>query len=161
MVVDDQFTVFWDGYPKKTAKRAAARAFAKAIAKVSLDTLLDALARHKQTEQWQRRVIPHAATWLNGERWEDEGPHLPRLVSPEDQAERAAARASREERRLAAEEAAEARAAIAYEALSAEARAALERRANGELQTYRERMTFEAYQTSVQNCVLRYLREGA
>ena len=35
--------------------------------------MLSAVVDYKETEQWQNeRFIPHASTWLNGERWEDE-----------------------------------------------------------------------------------------
>lgn len=69
---DNGFDFFWDAYPKKTAKKDAARAFAKAIKKVSLETIMEALCRDCESEQWSRHVIPHAATWLNGERWNDQ-----------------------------------------------------------------------------------------
>jgi hypothetical protein len=35
---------------------------------------LDAVAEHKRSAQWSKdngQYIPHAATWLNGKRWED------------------------------------------------------------------------------------------
>jgi hypothetical protein len=37
--------------------------------------MLQALEKQKRSEQWQKdngKFIPHAATWLNGKRWEDE-----------------------------------------------------------------------------------------
>ena len=38
-----------------------------------LQKMLSAVVDYKETEQWQNeRFIPHASTWLNGERWEDE-----------------------------------------------------------------------------------------
>jgi hypothetical protein len=36
---------------------------------------LQILERHKLGQQWQKdngEYIPHASTWLNGRRWEDE-----------------------------------------------------------------------------------------
>ena len=62
---------FWQNYPKKTAKKDALRAWRKVKAEET-EALLDALERHKQSDQWQRGVIPHPATWLNARRWEDE-----------------------------------------------------------------------------------------
>ena len=48
----------------------------KAIKKgVTLDVLIDAIEKHKQSAQWQKdggQYIPHPATWLNQQRWEDE-----------------------------------------------------------------------------------------
>lgn len=68
-----RFALFWDAYPRKEGKQKAAEAFAK----VDVDTeiLLAALERQKKSDQWMKdggRFIPHAATWLNGKRWEDE-----------------------------------------------------------------------------------------
>lgn len=37
--------------------------------------IMAGLQRHKETEQWNNhngKYIPHASTWLNGRRWEDE-----------------------------------------------------------------------------------------
>jgi hypothetical protein len=40
-----------------------------------LADLLAALDRHKGSEQWQAaRFIPHPATWINGQRWDDQLP---------------------------------------------------------------------------------------
>lgn len=69
------FDAFWEAYPKKQGKKAAEAAFAKAIKKISMDEMLAALEKHKASDQWTRDVgkyIPYAATWLNGERWNDE-----------------------------------------------------------------------------------------
>lgn len=34
--------------------------------------MLSALVDQKQSDQWQNpRFIPHASTWINGERWND------------------------------------------------------------------------------------------
>ena len=72
---DDAFAAFWRAYPRKVAKTNAFRAFAKVLAKgVTLDTLLAAIAKQKRSQQWQKdagRFIPHPATWLNQERWND------------------------------------------------------------------------------------------
>ena len=71
----DMFTAFWAAYPRKVGKQAAMKAFEKAMKLTTLDILLDALDRHKQSAQWIKdggNFIPHAATWLNQQRWEDE-----------------------------------------------------------------------------------------
>lgn len=70
----ETFDLFWSAYPRKTAKAVALRAFVKAIQKAPLQAMLDAVAAQKQSDQWRRGVIPHAATWLNQERWNDELP---------------------------------------------------------------------------------------
>lgn len=64
------FGEFWERYPKKEAKQDAAKAWRK-VNGVDLQTILTALEVVKRTDQWIRGVIPHAATWLNGRRWED------------------------------------------------------------------------------------------
>ena len=40
-----------------------------------LSMLLSAIEQQESSDQWQdQRFIPHAATWLNGKRWEDKLP---------------------------------------------------------------------------------------
>lgn len=73
----DGFDVFWEAYPKKVGKKDARRAWGKAKDKPDLATILDALARHKRSEQWTKdngTYIPNPATWLNQGRWDDELP---------------------------------------------------------------------------------------
>lgn len=86
------FARFWEAYPNKTGKGAAERAFAKALTKIGghdpPGVMLAALERVKPT--WRdSQFIPHPATWLNQERWEDEPPepislndHRPRHSQP-------------------------------------------------------------------------------
>jgi hypothetical protein len=77
----DGFNRFWEAYPRKVGKGAARKAYARAAAKLRaedrepLPTILTALDRVKPT--WDEpEFIPHASTWLNEERWDDE-PELP------------------------------------------------------------------------------------
>ncbi|WP_308718980.1 hypothetical protein [Komagataeibacter xylinus] len=65
------FEDFWSAYPKKVGKGAALKAFEKARQRVDVQTLLDAIAGTSWSED--HKFIPHASTWLNGERWADEG----------------------------------------------------------------------------------------
>ena len=68
------FNRFWEVYPKKDSKTAAKRAFMKV--KVPVDTLISAVQLQKQLPQWKKdggQYIPNPATWLNQERWEDQG----------------------------------------------------------------------------------------
>ena len=70
------FERFWSAYPKKVGKEAAFKSF-KRIRGVSVDTMVQAVERQKQSEQWKKdngRFIPNPATWLNQGRWEDEIP---------------------------------------------------------------------------------------
>lgn len=69
------FARFWTAYPRKTAKADARKAFAKAWRKLPIgeeaETLSGGLERAMAA--WtDAQFIPHAATWLNGERWQDE-----------------------------------------------------------------------------------------
>lgn len=73
---DDGFDRFWHTYPRRVGKGAARKAWEKLSPDQPLvDAILAAVERDKATDQWQRengRYIPHPATWLNQQRWEDE-----------------------------------------------------------------------------------------
>lgn len=67
------FDSFWKAYPRKTAKKNAEQAWKKVSA--PLDTILNAIERQKKLPQWTKdngAFIPHPATWLNQERWNDQ-----------------------------------------------------------------------------------------
>ena len=72
----EEFEMFWKAYPRKVAKAEARKAWNQTQAtRPDLETILKAIKGASQTEQWMRgngQFIPHAATWLRGERWEDE-----------------------------------------------------------------------------------------
>jgi hypothetical protein len=66
---------FWPAYPRKVGREAALKAFVKIHPDAALlETILAAVKRQSASEQWQREAqfIPHAATWLNGKRWQDD-----------------------------------------------------------------------------------------
>jgi len=63
------FEIFWKAYPRHEGKKAAQKAYDKTTA--SDETIMNGLATAKR--KWDDpKFIPHAATWLNGERWQDE-----------------------------------------------------------------------------------------
>lgn len=68
------FEIFWKAYPRKIGKGYAKRIFLKVNPSNELfDTILKKIEILKQSEQWQSvKYIPHPATWLNREGWEDE-----------------------------------------------------------------------------------------
>lgn len=70
------FDAFWTAYPRKVAKAEAKKAWASLKATEELrDEIRIGLERAKRCEQWRKdggQFIPHAATWLNNRRWEDE-----------------------------------------------------------------------------------------
>lgn len=69
----DDFELFWHEYPNhNSGKKKAYTAFKRALKKVSLAEILKSLDEHKKSSQWTKdggEYIPHATTWLNGERW--------------------------------------------------------------------------------------------
>lgn len=72
---ESPFDAFWRAYPRKTGKGDARNKFAKALTKTTFETIMTALERVKGSAQWQRdggQYIPHPATWLNQERWDDD-----------------------------------------------------------------------------------------
>lgn len=68
------FTEFYAAYPKKEAKANAEKAFLKIdFKKHPFEKIMDALEVVKKSGKWDdRKFIPQPATWLNGQRWEDE-----------------------------------------------------------------------------------------
>ena len=69
-----KFEEFWKQVQNKVGKAAARRAFEKAIRKTDPETILGTLRAHER----ERARMPdppnpiHPATFMNGERWEDE-----------------------------------------------------------------------------------------
>jgi hypothetical protein len=67
---------FWASYPRKTAKQAAWKAYKRLNPSPELfEAMLRALAAQCKQDGWVRdagQFIPHASTWLNGKRWEDQ-----------------------------------------------------------------------------------------
>jgi hypothetical protein len=74
--IDALFEEFWSVYPKKASKQDALKAFKKLKPDEALHArMLAAVVAAKQSQEWLKdngQFVPHAATWLNGRRWEDE-----------------------------------------------------------------------------------------
>lgn len=72
------FDRFWAIYPRKVGKSAAEKAWAKIKVTADLfDLMAASLAAWTLSTDWTKdggQFIPHASTWLNGKRWEDELP---------------------------------------------------------------------------------------
>ena len=70
------FNTFWKEYPRKVSKQQAQKVFWRIDPDDELlDKMLNAIRIFKKTEGWQKeggKFIPHAATWLSQERWDDE-----------------------------------------------------------------------------------------
>lgn len=66
------FDTFWKQYPRKIAKDNARKAWLKIKPDEDLvQKILTAVKTHK-TFKVEEQFIPHAASWLNQNRWEDE-----------------------------------------------------------------------------------------
>jgi len=68
------FNKWWDIYPRKAGKRKAFQAFKAALRRVDLTELMKKTTEFAQSDKGtgDQKFIPHAATWLNGDRWLDD-----------------------------------------------------------------------------------------
>lgn len=68
----EEFDLFWAKYPRKIGKGQAVKAWRAATKKADAPTILGGLDAHLPIwAHTEEKFIPHASTWLNGERWED------------------------------------------------------------------------------------------
>lgn len=84
-----EFERFWAAYPRKVGKKGAEQAFTRTVHK-RITTVEHLVA---EAERWaglwaaegrEEKFIPHATTWLNGERWNDAPPAPRRPVQPDN-----------------------------------------------------------------------------
>lgn len=69
------FFLFWEIYPKKTAKIEAEKKWMRIKPNEELSLkIIEAVKRYKKTDQWKAGYIPNPTTFLNQERWNDEIP---------------------------------------------------------------------------------------
>jgi hypothetical protein len=76
----DLFDAFWSVYPRREAKARALKAWNALNPNPGLAAALQAAVEQHKRRLWAQAPadkIPHAATWLNGRRWEDELPAMP------------------------------------------------------------------------------------
>lgn len=69
------FDEFWKLCRRKESKGTARKAYAKALKLSSHGDIMRGMERsveHWEKESTLKQYIPLPATWLNGERWEDE-----------------------------------------------------------------------------------------
>jgi hypothetical protein len=72
MTKEEKFNKFWSLYPRKIAKVSAGRSWKRLSIKdinEIFDVYYDHLIRWKYKDI---QYIPHASTWINQRRWEDE-----------------------------------------------------------------------------------------
>jgi uncharacterized protein YdaU (DUF1376 family) len=68
----DRFDIFWKQYPRKVAKPNAQKAWNKIKPDdVVFKKMLDAINQQGLSSK-EIQFVPHPATWLNAQRWEDE-----------------------------------------------------------------------------------------
>jgi len=73
-MTETNFETFWGLYPRHAgvSKKLAYKNFMK-LSPDKLPIILEAVKKQILMEQWQNpKFIPHPATWLNQERWEDQ-----------------------------------------------------------------------------------------
>ena len=72
----NSFDVFWKEYPKKKKKKDSLKAWEKIKPSEQLQQqILTSLQKQKLSPEWKKdngQFIPYPASWLNGERWNDE-----------------------------------------------------------------------------------------
>lgn len=69
---EQRFTAFWDAYPvHKDRQRTRLRWAQIAPTDALLAEILEAIAKLKQSDDWQRDIIPLPSTFLRNRRWED------------------------------------------------------------------------------------------
>ena len=73
-----QFELFWKAYPRKVAKLNALKAWQKNGIEDDLyaaKAATDDVKKRSRMKWWSkdRSKIPHPATWINSQRWHDEG----------------------------------------------------------------------------------------
>jgi hypothetical protein len=70
------FDQFWSAYPRKVAKPQAMKAWNKIKPSEPMTSkIMSAVHAQSASDQWTKddgKFIPHPATWLNGQRWDDE-----------------------------------------------------------------------------------------
>ena len=74
---EKQFNEFWRLYPRKVAKLTAKRAW-KRLANKDVNSIFKVF--HEHLLRWKYKdiqYVPHASTWINQRRWEDELEPLP------------------------------------------------------------------------------------
>lgn len=67
------FDDFWNLWPRKEGKANAVKAYQKALKKIPEMELLEKVGLYVNSpSRPEVKFVPHAATWLNGERWQDD-----------------------------------------------------------------------------------------
>ncbi|WP_169728329.1 DUF1376 domain-containing protein [Geminicoccus roseus] len=76
-VLDAEFEVWWQAYPRQIGRRATLEAYQRARAEVGAEELVAAVkaaAARWKADKTQERYILHPANWLDQRRWQDGAP---------------------------------------------------------------------------------------
>lgn len=81
----ERFEQFWQAYPGGGSRMKAVAAWDALRPDDELvDTMARALKKQMASRQWREGIgIPHASTWLNGQRWTDKVPEAPAPAEPD------------------------------------------------------------------------------
>lgn len=73
-MITDAFPQFWQTYPRKVGKKDALKAWSKLTPEQRLKAMeaIPTHVRYWQVCNTESTFIPHASSWLNGWRFEDE-----------------------------------------------------------------------------------------
>ena len=75
--LEQEFTEFWNIYPRRIARLAAMKAYARARKSASKDKIHAAAKRYAAERANQDKTFTkHAATWLNAGCWDDYEPEI-------------------------------------------------------------------------------------
>jgi hypothetical protein len=74
MQIDSDFESFWSLYPRKVARKDALKMWTRLTTEQKFAALqsLPIHIRYWQAAGRTKETTPHAASWINGERWTDE-----------------------------------------------------------------------------------------
>ena len=73
----EEFTIFWENYPKKIAKKSALKAWVKASQTADPQDIINGAKRYAELvtqEKTEKQFIKSPDGWLNAGRWDDELP---------------------------------------------------------------------------------------
>lgn len=71
-IVGLTFDDFWSVWPRKDSKKNAQAAWGRAVRRAAPEVIVDAARAYAESPfRPEKQFVPHGATWLNGDRWND------------------------------------------------------------------------------------------
>jgi hypothetical protein len=68
----ESFNKFWEGYPRKEGRKKCEDLWQRKKLEPYLSVILEFIEKASATDRWKKGFVPHATTFLNGERWTDD-----------------------------------------------------------------------------------------